>query len=684
MLSQRIGRIVRTTAALALLAVGVLVISPLAVPPAVAAAGPSYVALVPARLLDTRPNNAPGPGGTVDVVVLGRAGVPPSGVAAVFVNVTAVAPSVDGFLTAWPASQTRPNASTLNFATGTTIANGALVRLGANGAISLYVSGATDVLLDVQGYVPTDSAVITMSPLRLLDTRPGTQTVDGQFVGGGRVASQSVTELTVAGRSSIPAGGVAGVFVNIVAVDPDAGGFLTTWPSGLAMPDASTSNYAKGQTIANNAYVGLGGGGKLSLFSYAGTHLIVDIVGYVSVGTAPTPATPARIFDSRLAGHTVDGAGTAGGGIRVGSEVDVVVAGRGGVPSSGVGAVIVNITAVAPAGDGFVTAWATGQTLPTASMLNYRRGTGAIANGTIVPLGDGGRISLYSQAATQVLVDVVGWLPGSFPVPAKLHGINIAPFIGSPTLATTPQLMHELTDRVAPYTEWIRTYQCTGGFDRFATEAHSLGLHLAMGAWLTPDSAGNRREIDCIIAQAKAGNAEVVVIGNETIKKGWLSAAQLTTYLREVKAAVPSSVKVTTAEPDPEWLSHTALFGEVDVVFANIYPFWASSPVEGAVAHLSSTYDILKAAAGGKPITISETGWPTCGASGGGALPSDANAAIYLAGIAAWAKAHNVPYFWLEAYDLAFKSSGPTSVEGCWGIWTPNGLIKPGFRSAFG
>ena len=680
MTHHRFGRSRRVFLALTLGLVGVFpgaLVSPL---PA-AAAAVNYVALTPARLLDTRPTDPVAALGAIEVAVLGHGGVPAAGVSAVFINVTSVSPLGDGFLTAWPTGLAQPTASTLNFTAGTTVANGALVRVGTNGAISLSVSVATNVLVDVQGYVPSDSTIVTMPAARLLDTRPGSQTVDAQFVGAGPVAAAGTTEVTVTGRSTIPASGVAGVFINVVAVAPDAPGFLTVWPAGLPTPEASTVNYVRGQTIANNAYVGLGSNGKLSLFSYASTHLIVDIVGYVPVGAAPTPAVPARLFDSRVFGRTIDGAGESGGGIRAASEVDVVIAGRGGVPASGVGAVIINVTSVAPADNGFVTAWATGQTRPTASMLNYRRGGGAIANGTIVPLGDGGRISLYSQAATQVLVDVVGWLPGSFPTPAKLLGINLAPYIGRPTIEVTPLIIHELTDRVAPYTEWIRTYQCTGGFDNFAIEARNLSLHLAMGAWLTADLAGNRREIDCLIAQAKAGNAEVVVVGNETLKRGSLTQAQLTAYIKEVKAAVPGVIKVTTAEPDPVWLAHPGLFAEVDVVYANIYPFWASSPIEGAVAHLAGTYDILKTAAGGKPITISETGWPTCGASQGAAVPSDANAARYLAGISTWAKANNVPFFWLEAYDLAFKALSANSVEGCWGIWTADGLMKPGFRT---
>jgi exo-beta-1,3-glucanase (GH17 family) len=649
-----------------------------------AVSGSSYIALAPERLLDTRNSVVVPAGGTVEVPVLGQAGVPIGGASAVFVNVTVVTPGGDGFLTAWPGGTTQPPTSTLNYASGQTIANGALVRVGTNGRINVAASASTHVLVDVQGYTPSDSPVVPLaSAARLVDTRPGGNTIDGDQARAGRLGALSSMDVAVAGRAGIPLTGVAGVFVNIVAVDPAGGGFMTTWPTGIAMPNTSTANYARGQTIANNTFVGLGTGGKLSLFTFASTHILVDVVGYVPLGAAPTPATPARLFDSRLAGATIDGAGSAGGAIRSAAEMSVVVAGRGGVPLTGVGAVIVNVTAVSPTGDGFVSAWASGRPRPTASILNYGSRTAAIANTTIVPVGDGGRISLFAQASTQVLVDVVGWLPGSFPTPTKLSGLNVAPFIGSPrALAPTPNLLRELTDRVAPYTEWMRTYQCADGFDSFAVEARRLGLHMTMGAWLSTDSARNRREIDCVIAQAKAGNAEVIIVGNETLKNNWLTTAQLTTFIREVRAAVPAAVKVTTAEPDPIWFAHPSLFAEVDVVYANIYPFWASSPVAGAVAHLDGTYNLLRAAAGGKPITISETGWPTCGPARDGAVPSDANAATYLAGISAWSRSNGVRVFWLEAYDLAFKGKPGDPTEGCWGIWTADGLFKPGMREA--
>ena len=53
-----------------------------------------------------------------------------------------------------PSGSDRPEASTLNFAAGQTIANGATIELGTGGTICVYTDQATDLLLDVTGFVP--------------------------------------------------------------------------------------------------------------------------------------------------------------------------------------------------------------------------------------------------------------------------------------------------------------------------------------------------------------------------------------------------------------------------------------------------------------------------------------------------------------------------------------------------
>ena len=123
-----------------------------------------FESLVPARLADTRPGftsvdgvlaggGAVGAGGTLRVPVLGRGGVPSSGVGAVAVNVTVTGSTAGGYLTVFPTGTNRPLASNLNFAAGDTIPNMAIAKLGADGSISIYnLTGSVHVIVDVLGW----------------------------------------------------------------------------------------------------------------------------------------------------------------------------------------------------------------------------------------------------------------------------------------------------------------------------------------------------------------------------------------------------------------------------------------------------------------------------------------------------------------------------------------------------
>jgi hypothetical protein len=108
----------------------------------------------------------------------------------------------------------------------------------------------------------------------VLDTREGR--TGQRALGPGRTL-----DLTVTGAGGVPSAGVSGVVVNITAVAPDAGGWLTAWPSGQTMPNASNLNFVPGSVVPNLAVVKVGAGGKLSLFNSAGsTAVIVDVVGW--------------------------------------------------------------------------------------------------------------------------------------------------------------------------------------------------------------------------------------------------------------------------------------------------------------------------------------------------------------------------------------------------------------------
>ena len=243
----------------------------------------------PRRFLDTRPgeetydsrDRGVGPlaaGKTYKLDVAGRSGVP-SGASAVMVNVTAVRPSAQGYLTVWPCGQTKPVASTVNYAAGQVIANALAVPIGDNGQICIYTHQATDVLADISGYYPANSDYSPLTPRRFLDTRPGEETYDSRDRGVGPLAAGKTYKLDVAGRSGVPSGASA-VMVNVTAVRPSAQGYLTVWPCGQTKPVASTVNYAAGQVIANALAVPIGDNGQICIYTHQATDVLADISGY--------------------------------------------------------------------------------------------------------------------------------------------------------------------------------------------------------------------------------------------------------------------------------------------------------------------------------------------------------------------------------------------------------------------
>jgi hypothetical protein len=413
---------------------GVLAATVAAVIPLTASAdgsGTGFQALQPARLLDTRPGAAtvdgiaasaglPGPGATTILVVAGRGGVPASGVAAVVLNITAVNDvGGNGFVTVFPTGSAQPNASTLNVAPGRTVANEIITKVGDGGAVSIYTQTSTHLIADVVGWFPAASDVTALVPARLLDTRPGGTTIDGQSAGTGLPSAASTTALTVVGRGGVPSSGVGAVVLNITAVNSVGGnGFVTVFPTGSGQPNASTLNVAPGQTVANEIIIKVGSGGTVSIFTQASTDLVADVVGWFpTTSTDLTPLVPARLLDTRPGTATIDGAAAGAGLPGPGSTTVLAVTGRGGVPASGVGAVVLNITAVNEVGgNGFVTVYPTGSQQPNASTLNVFPGQ-TIANEIIAKVGSGGTVSIYTQASTHLIADIVGWFPGTTPPP---------------------------------------------------------------------------------------------------------------------------------------------------------------------------------------------------------------------------------------------------------------------------
>ncbi len=202
------------------------------------------------------------------------------------------------------------------------------------------------------------------------------------------------------------------VTLNVTAHLPVGPGYVTVWPCESARPTTSNLNYESGDVVANNVTASIDRNGSICLFSYAGTDLIVDVGGwYTGAGTpgAMVGVTPERVVDTRYG---------IGWPSRVVPEKPLVIdiAGMSATRPDGtrvtapsdVSAVSLNVTAVTPVGHGFLTVWPCNGAPPLAANVNYSPGA-VVGNGVLSALDASGRVCIYSESPSDVVVDVQGW-----------------------------------------------------------------------------------------------------------------------------------------------------------------------------------------------------------------------------------------------------------------------------------
>ncbi|MFT6291825.1 MAG: hypothetical protein ACJAR2_002432 [Ilumatobacter sp.] len=247
---------------------------------------------------------------------------------------------------------------------------------------------------------------VAMSPQRIYDSRNG--------IGGpaAAIGAGQTVKIQIAGEGGIPASGITAVAVNLTSIRPGANTFMTAYPTGQVRPESSTLNPRAGSVVPNMTIVGVGADGSISMFNNRSyVDLTVDVLGYFQLGNSDNsfsslgrmlPLSPSRILDTR------SGVGAPRARVHGGRRLSLQVLGRGGVPVSGVQAVVLNLLSVKPTGNGFVTAWPSGTQKPGTANLSFREGRN-IPNLTMCKVGSDGRIHLESNAGQVDLVaDVVG------------------------------------------------------------------------------------------------------------------------------------------------------------------------------------------------------------------------------------------------------------------------------------
>jgi exo-beta-1,3-glucanase (GH17 family) len=258
---------------------------------------------------------------------------------------------------------------------------------------------------------------------------------------------------------------------------------------------------------------------------------------------------------------------------------------------------------------------------------------------------------------------------------AKLMCVSYAPFRDAqtplvPTTQIVPEQIAQDLAQLAKISDCIRTYSIDNGLDQVPALAAKVGLKVIQGIWLGSNRLKNQAQIATVVGLTKQypGVISSVVVGNEVLLRGEMTATDLAAIIRLVKAQV--TVPVTYADVWEYWLKNREVYDAVDFVTIHILPYWEDFPIRAkyAAAHVDSIRQRMAVAFPAKEILIGETGWPSEGRMREGALPSRTNQARVVSEILGLAKQEGFRVNLIEAYDQPWKRQLEGTVGGYWGL----------------
>lgn len=262
----------------------------------------------------------------------------------------------------------------------------AVIRVGLLGYF-VDGPGAGDVVPAFESRPEVRPGLVPRPPTRVLDTRNAIGTA------GGKVGAGEVVRLDL---SAAVTPSTAAVSLAVTATEPEADGYITAFGCADGRPDSSNLNYETGATVPNLVIVNPDEDGDVCVFTFAATHLLIDLGGTYEwgAGLGFSGDGPRRVLDTRSTARATAGSIT---------RVQLASPDATEVPS----AVTVNLTAAEPQAWGYVTAYPCDQQRPEVSNLNYIGGR-TVAGLATVKLAADGSLCLFSFGATHLIVDLAG------------------------------------------------------------------------------------------------------------------------------------------------------------------------------------------------------------------------------------------------------------------------------------
>ncbi|MEJ7799238.1 MAG: hypothetical protein WKF60_01885 [Ilumatobacter sp.] len=246
--------------------------------------------------------------------------------------------------------------------------------------------------------------------VRIVDTRPDAETVDGEFESTGPTVAEATLEIPVASRDGASDSPGLAVLV-ATATAGDQPSEISVSPCGSPADPVTSLRVGAGATTTRNLLVPVGGNGAVCVITSTPVDLVLDFAGSVDPADVRPFPGPVRLLDSGADGATDDGRYGAIGVRREDSTVRVPIAARfNGLGD--VGALMVSVTAADPLDDGELRVFAPEASAPPPLLFGYS--AGATTSGVaIVPIGATGELCVATTGRTDLIVEILALVPSS-------------------------------------------------------------------------------------------------------------------------------------------------------------------------------------------------------------------------------------------------------------------------------
>jgi exo-beta-1,3-glucanase (GH17 family) len=251
------------------------------------------------------------------------------------------------------------------------------------------------------------------------------------------------------------------------------------------------------------------------------------------------------------------------------------------------------------------------------------------------------------------------------------YGMTFSPYTSEGNCMSQSEVTNNLKTIKQKGFNLVRVYSTDcNSLEYIGSACKSLGLNMILGVFIeSSGTSGAEEQVTAITKWAQWDMVELIVVGNEAISSGYVSASQLASFITSCKSSFEAAGytgKVTTTEPIDVWEQYgkSTLCSPVDIVGANIHPFFNSDTTAAKAGEFAlSEYNILEKLCG-KDVLNLETGWPNGGSANGEAVPGTAEQKTAIKAIAKSLGSKSI--FFSYAND-DWKAPGDFGVEQHWG-----------------